>query len=209
MDLVVLTDRRAEAEPDYCRIRGSCAERNVPLLDLFGLDQIALHRELQEQSYLTIPEWKELLSRYDAVSFPVPGAVVKYNKLQECWVARRRFLILYRWLLEQGKPVLFFREKEELAGALEAEGIEVRGRLMERSGNDRGYLRLAEQYRGKRILHIGTDPVADGIVPREYGMDSRMIRGFHPSYSLSGTGGTGRCPSGHRRRKRHGLRQSF
>ena len=46
----------------------------------------------------------------------VPGAVVKYNKLQECWVARRRFLILYRWLLEQGKPVLFSGKRRSWPG---------------------------------------------------------------------------------------------
>ena len=188
VELIILTDHREEDEPDYNLICGFCEANSIPLLDLFGLDQIQAHRELAEQHYITIPEWKELLAPYDVITFPAPGAVVKYNRIQKCWAVRRRFLILYRWMLHQGKTVLFFREKEELIEAFDAEHIDIRDHMLDRTGKDRGYLRLAEQYKGKRIFHIGTNIVIDGIVPREYGIDTRMIRGFRFSNNLSTAG---------------------
>ena len=185
-ELVILTDFRHVKEPDYNAIHESCEKRNIPLFDAFGVDQIAVHRELEQQEYLSIPQWRELLSAYDVVSLFIPHVVSDYQEAEDRWILRRRFLILYRWLLSQKKTVVFFWEKEEQTALLQSENIQTDGKLYARKGTDRtGYLRLAEQYPGQRILHIGWGPVKDGIVPREYGMDSRIIKYYSFLYQVS------------------------
>ena len=177
-DAVVLTDCRKQDEPDYRAIWESCERKGTPLLDLFGLDLIEAHRELDERKYLTISQWKEKLADYDVVSLSVPKIAVKIHRLDGRWILRRRFLILYNWLKSQGKTVLFLWDQEEQLRPLEEEGIELDGNLFERKENDPVFLRLARRYPEKRIVHVGVDVVKDGIVPREYGLDSRLARGF-------------------------------
>ncbi len=187
VDLVILTNFRGVNETDYNCIHGSCEEHGVPLLDLFGLDLIELHHELESQEYLTISKWKELLSAYDVISLSVSWGAADYNENQNKWVIRRRFLILYNWMISQNKTVFFFWEKEEQLQLLEAESIDVRDNHIKRNGKNRGYLQLIEQYTGKRILHIGTNTVIDGIVPREYGIDSRIIKYYSMPVKISDT----------------------
>ncbi len=187
-DLVILTDRRDGKEPDHNRICGSCREQGVPLLDLFGLDQYELHRELKGQRYLTIEQWKDLLSGYDVVSLLSAFVVLDYYKQEDRWVIRDRFRILYDWMLERGKTVLFLWDDEEQAEPLRAEGICDERQLVRRTGNDQGFLRLAARYRGRKFIHIGVGTVRDGIIPREYGLDSRLFRFYSKSVSTAGSG---------------------
>lgn len=179
IDAVILADYREGREPDYEKIQRSCSERGVPLLDLFGLDQIRLHRELDAQEYLTIKQWKELLSGYDVVTVLVPWVADDYVEAESCWVVRRRFLILYDWLLANGKEVFLFWEREEQCAPLLREVPGIAERLIERTGPDRGYLGIVQRYSGKKILHVGVGMVKDGIAPREYGMDSRLNRYYN------------------------------
>lgn len=176
IDLVILTNFRGVSETDYNCIHRSCEERGVPLYDLFGMDLIELHRELEAQEYLTISEWKKLLSDYEVVTLSVTWGAVDYHETLDRWLIRRRFLILYNWMISRGQTVYFFWDKEELLPVLEAEQIDISRNLIRRVGKNRGYLQLLERCAGKRIIHIGTDTVIDGIVPREYGLDSRLIR---------------------------------
>lgn len=176
VDLVILTNFRGIREADYHCIHRSCEEKQVPLLDLFGLDQIALRRELDAQDYLTIAQWKELLSGYDVISVSIAWCAADYNETQARWIVRRRFLVLYNWMMSHGKTVVFLAENEDQIQALESEQIRHENRLIWRKGRTRGCLELAEEYSGKKIIHIGTDVVLDGIIPREYGIDSRLIR---------------------------------
>ena len=185
-DAVILTDRRTGKEPDYNRIWRSCEDWGVLLLDLFGLDQIKLHRELKAQQFLSIAEWIEILRDYEVVTVLIAGAVAKYFQLQGRWVIRSRFLTVYDWLKSQGKTVLFLWDTEEQIEPLlsKLEGIE--DCLIKREGNDQGFLRLAMRYRGKKMIHIGVGTVRDGIIPREYGMDSRLFRYFSCEVSTGG-----------------------
>ena len=175
-ELVILTNFRGVNETDYACIHASCERAGVPLCDLFGLDLIQLHRDLEEQEYLTVSQWKDLLSDYDAVSLPVAWAAADYSDASDRWVIRRRFQILYNWMISRGKTVVFLWEDEKQLDFLRSERLDVRGTLIRRQGKNRGFLQLLEQVGEKRILHVGTDPVKDGIVPREYGIDSRLIR---------------------------------
>ena len=181
IDVVILTDRRTGKEPDYNRIWRSCEEKGVLLVDLFGLDQIALHRELRAQEYLSIPQWKELLSDYEIVTILVAGTVVKHVEIQERWILRPRFMTMYDWLMDQGKTVLFLWDSEDQTEPLRAEYPDIDDRLIRREGNDQGFLQLALRYKGRRAIHIGIGTARDGIIPREYGMDSRMFRFDFPN----------------------------
>ena len=185
IDLVILTDRRTSKEPDYHRIRKSCETKQVPLLDLFGLDQLALHRELAEHHHLTIAQWKELLIGYDVISLFIPNVVADFDEQQGRWILRYRFPTLFNWLKSLGKTVVIFWEKEDQIEPLIEAGIISSVILLQRKGSDLGFLRLAEQYHGKRIIHVGVGTVRDGIVPREYGMESRVNRYFTNSVSSS------------------------
>lgn len=188
IDVVIMTNFRGVNETDYNCIHESCDRQGIRLMDLFGIDQIMLHRELEEQKYLTITQWKELLSDYEVVSLSIPWAAADYNEQQDRWVIRRRFLLLFRWMQDNGKTVVFFAENDEQVHALESEQIDVRRNLIRRKGKTRGYLQLVEKYTEKKIIHIGTDVVVDGIVPREYGIDSRLIRYYEFTDEVSVSG---------------------
>lgn len=185
IDLVILTDRRTSKEPDYHRICKSCEERRVPLLDLFGLDQLALHHELAGHRNMTVARWKELLGGYDVVSLFVPNVVANFDRAQGLWVFRSRFPILFDWLKDEGKTIVIFWEEEGHLEPLVKAGVDSSVTLLQRKGSDLGFLNLAERYVGKRIIHVGVGTVRDGIVPREYGIDSRVNR-YCTSVSLSG-----------------------
>ena len=178
VDLVILTDRRTGKEPDYNRIRQSCEEKHVPLTDLFGTDQVGVHGELKNQGYLTVPQWKEVLAPYEVVSLFIPFTVADHLESENRWVLKRRFLILYEWMKSQGKTVVFSWEEEEQYEALIAGGIDVSGGLYRRGTDGSVFLQVAERYEGKKIIHVGIGTVRDGIVPRGYGLDSRLVRFF-------------------------------
>ncbi len=192
IDVVILTDCRTGKEPDYNRLKASCLEKQVKLLDLFALDQIALHQELAGHRHLTLEQWKDLLSGYDAVSLFIPNVVANYNGFKGGWALRSRFAALFDWLTVQGKPVVIFWEEEEQLEPLIEAGIDRSVRLLRRTGNDLGFLQLIELYAGKKIIHVGVGTVRDGIVPREYGLDSRVNR-YATTVSTAAAGNAGFC----------------
>ena len=182
IDVLILTDIRRDKEEDYLQVHESCEKQDILLLDLFGQDLIRLHQELQEHAYLTIPEWKELLNGYDVISMPVIGAVANYKKKQDRYIIQHRFLILFEWLLQQGKTVVLFYDDDRQKELLEKEGFSKKAVLFERTQEDPGFMKLLKNYRSKKMIHLGRSVSRDGIVPREYGLDSRIIRYFQFSY---------------------------
>ena len=176
VDLVVLTDRRRESEPDFERVRSFCEEHGIKLLDLFGLDLLEARRDLESHEHLTIAQWKELLKDYDVVSLSMSNVVADFVEVKAKWVLRRRFLILYDWLKSQGKTVLFIWENEEQLAPLLEEGIEIKGSPYETDKGESIFSRVVERYPEKRIVHVGRNVTRDGIVPREYGITSRWIQ---------------------------------
>ncbi|MBQ1318850.1 MAG: hypothetical protein IIY47_04325 [Solobacterium sp.] len=177
-EAVILTDPRQAGEPDFAQVHAFCEAGGTALLDLFGLDLIAVHRELAGYGYLPISGWKALLEDYDVISMIAPKIAVKYLKMEKRWVLRRRFRIMYDWMKSRGKDIVLFCEEDEQVRTLAEEGIDTRDCVRVQAGRGQAYLETAERYAGKRIIHIGVDVVKDGILPREYGMDSRLSRGF-------------------------------
>ena len=188
-EMVIVTDWKRMTGPEYERIRSYCEDHAIPLFDPLGIDLISTQRELDEEGYLTIAQWKDLLSDYDAVSLSIPWTVADHDRIQNRWVLRHRFLILYRWLIEHGKDVFFLWSKEEEIIPLSEAGIPTDGRLIKkRCGDVWGYSRIAQECRGRKTIHIGVDLVTDGIIPREYGLHSRRIRYFSFKNSVSTSG---------------------
>lgn len=178
-DVLILTDPRRKGEPDYRRVADGCAARGVTVLDLFGIDQAAIHEELNGHQHLNIRQWEKLLADYDVVSLPVAAAGARRLSLYGGrFMPRWRMMILYRWLTERGKAVVFFWKNEDELDALKEAGIGTEGCLIRREEPDLGFTELKRRWPGKRILHVGFDTVLDGIVPREYGVESRLTRYF-------------------------------
>ena len=177
-ELALLTDCRREDEPDYNAVCESCEKQGTPLFDIFGVDLLETHRELTEQKHLTISQWKEALAEYDVISIAIPYVATDCLKAWNRWTIRRRFLILHEWLKKQGKELYFLWDKEEQAAPLKLAGIDLDGRLFQRTESDLYFCRLAEQNPGKKIIHIGVDTARDGIIPRDYRIDSRLLRFF-------------------------------
>ena len=176
--MLILTDPRFRGEPDYCRVREECDARGVPVLDLFGLEQAALHAELEQHEYLTMPQWKEFLADYDVVTMTAEGVAMRRQPLYGKLLPRRRFLILYRWLKEHGKTVVFLWDNEEQLEALKEGVAGPDDYLLKREGPDLGFLTVKKRFEGKKVLHVGFDPARDGIAPRESGVESRLIRHY-------------------------------
>jgi len=178
IEVVVLTARRTGKEPDYNRICESCAENGVLLLDLFGIDQIELHRELKDQKHITIAKWRELLADYDVVSMLVSNVVEEFDEGRNEWKLRRGFVVIYDWLKSNNKTVYLFWDEEsqkEPLGILHETGTFISKR---EGNNELAFMRMADEHAGERIIHIGVGTVRDGIVPREYGIDSHLMRYF-------------------------------
>ena len=187
-ELVILTDRRRENEPDYNAVRESCEKQGTPLFDVFGVDMIETRRELIEQKHLSIAQWKEALAEYDVVSISATNVVADFIAVKERWIPRRRFLILYHWLKKQGKTVLFLWKNQEQIDSLVGEEIDSEGSSLENEEADAYFLRLTERYPGKKIFHVGRDVAIDGLIPRGFGLDSRLLRYFVFQFKVSPAG---------------------
>ena len=185
VELALLTDCRREDEPDYNAIHESCEKQGTLLFDVFGVDLVETRREVVDQEYLTISQWKELLAEYDVVSVSMTNVVSDYVEAKGRWELRPRFLILYRWLKSQGKTVFFLSEKKEQIDSLAAEGIEFAGSSLDDEDAGIFFLRLTEQYPGKKLIHVGRNVARDGLLPRGYGLDSRLLRYFSFKFSVS------------------------
>ena len=184
-ELIILTDRRRENEPDYNAVRESCEKQGTPLYDVFGVDMIETRRELIEQKHLSIAQWKEALAEYDVVSISATNVVADFIAVKERWIPRRRFLILYHWLKKQGKTVLFLWKNQEQIDSLVGEEIDFEGSSLENEEADAYFLRLTERYPGKKIFHVGRDVAIDGLIPRGFGLDSRLLRYFVFQFKVS------------------------
>ena len=184
-DLAILTGCRYEDESAYDAICESCEKQGTPLFNIFGVNLIETRRELIEQEHLTISQWKELLAEYDVISISLSNVVADYIETKGRWILRRRFLILYHWLKSQGKTVLFLWEKKEQLDSLTREGIDVEGSSFENETAEAYFLRLTQQYPGKKVFHIGRNIARDGILPRGYGIESRILKYFVFQFKVS------------------------
>ena len=184
-DAVILTEHKQKDEADYHAAAGFCEANHVALYDMYGVDETALHRELEEHRFQTLSGWKNVTAPYDVISFAVLDTYTDTGLMDGKIQVRPVFRRLTAWLREQGKQVLLIgrpaRSREEqtaalLAGQAAEDAAGLDRIFYMRSGEDLCFRSIRERFPGKKILHIGAGLVNDGIIPRFYDIDTyRMV----------------------------------
>ena len=59
-DLIILTERVKYAERAYCSLRRICKEVGIPIFNMYGLDEVWLHREAEKPVPESLEEWIDL-----------------------------------------------------------------------------------------------------------------------------------------------------
>ena len=75
-DLVILTERVKYAEAVYEDIHAVCEQRNIDLYDMYGLNEIEIHKELSNCKKLKLEDLKDLCSKYQVVVFETMGVLL-------------------------------------------------------------------------------------------------------------------------------------
>ena len=191
-DLLILTEHKQTGELDYVETSPVCLRKSILLYDMHGIDEIDVHRELEDCRYKPLVLWRNFFRQYDVVSFCAMDTLFWIDRSREerfRLVSHPFAVSLIREAESQGKTVLFVSRnalpREMVSEALIREGLvapdELSERLFFREGEDLGFLKIIEQYPGKKILHIGTSVGNDGIIPRFYGIDTYLYKEFNIS----------------------------
>ena len=179
-DLIILTERVKYAEAAYCSLRQVCRKNGISILNMYGLDEIQLHREAEMPAPESLKDWKELCRPYDRVVFEVMDTLICFTHTREKPMAREDFLTLIAWLRGQGKSVGFslrksFSEETQIRLLRTFELVNDDGELIRREGEDLSFRTLSETHQNEKILYIGNGLVNEFILPRCYGIDTRRV----------------------------------
>lgn|GEM_PF-1232789 len=180
-DLIILTERVKYAEAAYCALRRICRQNGIALWNMYGLDEIRLHREAEKPAPESLAEWQELCAPYDRVVFEAMDTLIHFPLTGEKPMMKQTHRSLIAWLREQGKPVGFslrksFSEETQIE-ALQAFGLveDAPTELIRRRGEDLSFRALRQAHPGEKILYIGNGLVNEFILPRCYGIDTRRV----------------------------------
>ena len=191
-DMILLTERVRYAEAAYQSLHRGCRERGVALYDMYGLDEIELHRKAAGYplaSRMKGADWEDALREADLVVFEAVETVLR--ETGEGLKPRPEFPALVRSLEERGASVAFslrksvpVREQADalrpLLGGEEEPAVfpdvcppaDRRSTfLIRRTGEDLSLRLLREAYPGRRILYVGCGLVYEHILPQYYGLD--------------------------------------
>ena len=178
--VIIMCAQAYAAEEIYRRINAFCRENNVRLYDMYGLDEISLHDELDRHIYMSLSEWKEKTEPYDIISFAVADTFADRDPFQENHLTVRPvFRILREELLSRGKQVVFTGNRYYPAApqleVLAAHGIPAADFYPFQEG-ELYFARIREDRGGGKMLHVGTNLFEDSIMPRLFGIDTyRMV----------------------------------
>ena len=184
-DIAVLTKHKVKSEPDYLETAPFCEEKGIPLYDMYGIDEIAVHREAEQQSFLHLKGWEEAVRGYDVVSFAAIDTYLRQGSLLKSDLTIRPiFRVLTDIIRSRGGHVVFICRNavpiETVRKILMDEGVlrseeEAAQDLYRRQGEDLCYRMIRERFPQQRILHIGISIPNDFIIPRFYGIDTRRM----------------------------------
>ena len=189
-DIILIAAQMYGAETVYQRIHAACRAHGVLLLDMYGTDLCAVHDELEGQGFLDLAGWRACTAPYGTVSFELQDTVLVQDLLQTRRPTVRPVMgRLIGELAATGKTVLLIaapdldavrcREALERAGLhLTEDGGAVR--LLVRDEKERFFRDVKAALPGKRLLHIGSRLLEDGIMPRLCGVDSRRMVFYDP-----------------------------
>ena len=177
IEAVLITERVKYAEEVFQSIHSQCERRNILIYNMYGVNEVDVHRELKACRPQSITGWKTICSKYDIVAFEVMDTVL-VDLNSEVIETRGTMVSLIRWLLERGIDVKFSLRKSYDEGAqitaLEKAALcsDIKDRLISRKGEDLSFRRLKEENPGKKILYIGMGLINECILPRYYGIDT-------------------------------------
>ena len=183
-DLIILTERVRYAEAAYESLACVCQDNGIALYNMYGLDEVAVHRDLESCRYHQLSGWIKIVEPYDVIAFELMDAFLAFNQLRGEAVARDFVKQLVKNLFERGKPVYFslrrsYPEQKQInylwnAGLFSSrEAMEAC--LIRRKGEDLSFRALRERYPREKILYIGMGLVYECILPRCYGIDTYRL----------------------------------
>ena len=70
-DILIIAAQMYSAEEIYLKIEEDCFGRGILLLDMYGTDLLAQHKDLQSQRFIGLFEWLELAKDHDIISFQI------------------------------------------------------------------------------------------------------------------------------------------
>ena len=176
-DMIILTERVKYAEEAYRHMMPYCRQRNVLLYNMYGLDEIAMHRDIDRTSASDYQAWVEYTEQNDVLMIEAMGTYLINDPLHTKLCARPELHRLTAWARGKGIPVYFslrksFSEEKQIAALLE-DGLydsqELEQHLIRRSGEDLSFRRFREEHGNPEILYIGSGLINECILPRYYG----------------------------------------
>ena len=175
-NVIIICAQAFAAEEIYQRIHGFCRQNGVQLYDMYGLDEIRLHDELNEHVYLSLSEWKEKTEPYDIISFAVADTFADRDPFRENHLTVRPvFRMLREDLLCKGKQVVFtgnpyYPVSPQLEVLKEHEISE--HDFYPYQEKELFFAQIRDERGGGSMLHIGTNLFEDSILPRMTGTDT-------------------------------------
>ena len=177
VDLVILTERVKYAEAVYEDIHAVCEHRNIKLYDMYGLDEIEIHKELSKYKTWKLNDLKVLCSQYQVVVFETMSVLLNDVTLKLC----KPFDQLIPWLCENGKDLRFslrksFPEDLQIEALKKELGYpDIESLVIRRRGEDLSFRSVRDFFPSARILNFGYGLVNECILPRYYGIDTCRI----------------------------------
>ena len=191
-DLIILTERVRYAEAAFESLACLCENDGIALYDMYGLDELALHRDLEACRNHSLAGWQELVAPYDVVAFELMDTFLTLSLLKGQAVVREFLKQLARDLLACGTPVFFslrrsYPEQKQIEylwnTGLFSSREAMEACLIRRKGEDLSFRALRERYPRAKILYIGMGLVYECILPRCYDIDTyRMLPNIDPLF---------------------------
>ncbi len=177
-EAVLLTERVKYAEAVYQAIHERCEERDILLYNMYGVDELKTHKEIDSCCSQLVIEWKARCKNYDLVVFETMDTFFSDYKSEGEYVPRDSLFALLRWLLSRNIAVKFSLRKsypeEKQIKLIEKLSVfkDPEAHVIRRRGEDLSFRKLREDNPEKRILYIGMGLVNECLLPRCYGIDT-------------------------------------
>lgn len=178
-DLIILTERVKYAEEAYRSLLPACRKNNIQLYNMYGLNEIDTHIDIQNSTIRNYQSWIKAVGRYDILVLEAMDTYLYSHPLRTGLSSRAELRRVAAWAVEQGIPVYFSLRKsypeEKQIEALREDGLfpdDLEHHLIRRTGEDLSFRRFTEEHSGRRIMYVGSGLVNECILPRCYGYDT-------------------------------------
>ena len=189
-DLIILTERVRHAEDAYREIESITEQENIPVRNMYGIDERALRARFLRQTASPRTDWQTLAESCDAAVIELLDTFLARHPGED---GRFRFEAdpglteFYRTLESEKKPVFFSVRKsvpaEEQRALMMATGLfgseeELETHLLYREGEDLSFRRLKERFPDARMISVGYGFVNEYMLPACYGYEAYTAHAF-------------------------------